>query len=196
MGLILIAGFALLATDTVALSQQQVLSTLSQCREIPQEQARLQCFDRLAAAVSATAAVGSVPTTTAITVSPQASSQAVVAQNSTESPVATPSAAVAATVATAPTDAVTPDPVANFGQEQRIVKTELAEMTSQVHSVKRDPFKKWIIVLANDQVWKQTDTVFLDLKAGDQVVIKRAALGSFMLGKAQVNSKIRVKRLN
>lgn len=192
MSLIVVAGFAFMAANSVAMSQQQVLNALAQCREIQHEQPRLQCFDRLAAAVTSTPAVDSIqPAPVAATIV-QSTAQPVATPSDIAAPVATPATAIA----TASTVAATPDPVANFGQEQRIVTAELAEITAQVHSVKRDQWKKWIITLSNDQVWKQTDTVYLDLKAGDQVVIKRAALGSFMLGKAQVNSKIRVKRLN
>ncbi len=192
MSLIVVAGFAFMAANSVAMSQQQVLNALAQCREIQHKQPRLQCFDRLAAAVTSTPAVDSIqPAPVAATIV-QSTAQPVATPSDIAAPVATPATAIA----TASTVAATPDPVANFGQEQRIVTAELAEITAQVHSVKRDQWKKWIITLSNDQVWKQTDTVYLDLKAGDQVVIKRAALGSFMLGKAQVNSKIRVKRLN
>jgi hypothetical protein len=180
MSLILVAGFALLTADSMTLSQPQLLQTIAQCREIQHEQQRLQCFDQLAATVASQAkSLNAHPT-------PEQSSS-----NQTTQRQAQPSHT--ANTSAASTDKVQPDPVADFGQEQRRL-TKLDELTAQIHSVKRDKLKKLVITLSNNQVWKQTDSAMLDLKTGDQIVIKRAALGSFLLGKANVNTKIRVKR--
>ncbi len=180
MSLIFVAGFALLTADTMALSQPQLMHAMAQCSEIQQQQQRLQCFDQLAATVAKPATSLNAPSVLQRSDSNQ----------STQLQAQTTQAASATATSTA---TLQPDPVADFGQEQRRL-TKLDELTAQIHSVKRDKLQKLVITLSNNQVWKQTDSARLDLKTGDQIVIKRAALGSFLLGKANVNTTIRVKR--
>lgn len=189
MNLILVAGFALLTADSMALSQPQLLQTIAQCREIQPQQQRLECFDQLAATVASQHSSLHTPTIR----ERSASSESTQLQTQTHQTInATVPTAAVATAATS-AEKAQPDPVADFGQEQRQL-AKLDELSAQIQSVKHDKLKRLVITLSNNQVWKQTDSVTLNLKAGDQVVIKRAAFGSFLLSKANLNTEIRVKR--
>jgi hypothetical protein len=59
---------------------------------------------------------------------------------------------------------------------------ELAATTAAVRTVRKLPTGYWLIGLDNDQVWQQTEldpNVFL--RPGDQVTIRRASMGSYLL---------------
>lgn len=92
-------------------------------------------------------------------------------------------------------------PVADdlFGLEQRVV-TEMRkqgedQLTSTISKVTMGPYKKFTITLANGQRWKQTDSQRLSLRINDIVVIRKAALGSFLLKKQGSKASRRVKRV-
>ncbi len=54
---------------------------------------------------------------------------------------------------------------------------------------------KFVVKLDNGQVWRQIDTGDLRLSEGDTVVIRKAALGSFMMQKSGSKRSNRVKRV-
>lgn len=87
------------------------------------------------------------------------------------------------------------DQVEEFGitkpKEDAIERIELV-----VTKVKKSPYGHLIMTFENGQKWRQTDSTRFRLKAGATVFIKKAALGSFMLGTPDRNSTIRVKRIN
>lgn len=56
-----------------------------------------------------------------------------------------------------------------------------ASIQSRVVRVREPPTGEALIELENGQVWRQSDTATLLLKAGDVVTISRGALGSFHL---------------
>ncbi|WOT04825.1 hypothetical protein [Shewanella youngdeokensis] len=64
-----------------------------------------------------------------------------------------------------------------------------------VSKVSKDPYGALKIEFDNGQIWKQTDSRSFKLKAKQEVFIKKAALGSYMLGTENRNTTIRVKRL-
>lgn len=73
---------------------------------------------------------------------------------------------------------------------------ELADnIVAKVLSIKKGPYKKYIITLDNSHVWKQTDSTRLRISVGDTVILERGALGSFFMGKEGKNRRLRVKRL-
>ena len=63
-----------------------------------------------------------------------------------------------------------------------------------VASVAADRFGKLRISLANGQVWEQVDSDRLQLKPGDAVRIRRAAMGSYLLSLRTGGRAIRVRR--
>lgn len=72
----------------------------------------------------------------------------------------------------------------------------LQDLTATIKSARLSAYGKWSIVLEDGAVWQQTDDVSLtkDPKAGSTIVIKTAALGSYM---AKVNDgrAFRIKRI-
>ena len=72
----------------------------------------------------------------------------------------------------------------------------VSQIESTIKDVRRGSYGRWIITLENGAVWAQTDDRNLPRwpKAGQPILIKRAAFGSF---KANINEQnaIRVERL-
>jgi hypothetical protein len=66
--------------------------------------------------------------------------------------------------------------------EPKPAQAELTTTTAAVKTVRRLPPGYLLIGLDNDQVWQQTEIDSrIWLKVGDQVTIRRAALGSYLL---------------
>ncbi|MFT4993068.1 MAG: hypothetical protein ACI965_000085 [Paraglaciecola sp.] len=84
----------------------------------------------------------------------------------------------------------------DFGMEHKN-KLENAQdkIYAQLTVINKDPYKKLLLTLDNGQRWKQTDSVFLRLRVGEQVYVERGALGSFFLSKDGKNRRLRVKRI-
>ena len=90
-----------------------------------------------------------------------------------------------------------------FGQDSKEVQRTVEEATgsesidslsAQITRLQQSGYDKVLITLDNGQVWQQTDTSSLRLRVGDDVMIERAALGSFMLKKKGNNRTMRVSR--
>ncbi|MGE6648732.1 hypothetical protein ACQKE0_05580 [Shewanella colwelliana] len=139
---------------------------------------RLVCYDNLAQSVKQVSPVTQVaaPVSKPAPVSSQAPTAAVVA-----TPV----------VATAPQSAED-----NFGKVYKEEKEEIDKLYLTVKSVSKDPRGTLKISFENGQVWKQNDSRRFKIKAGETVYIETGALGSFLLGRDDSNSTIRVKRLD
>jgi len=98
----------------------------------------------------------------------------------------------------------TPDARALFGKKpteaKRIIEKKLDlehidQITSAIINVKRTAYKKLQLTLENDQVWRQLDREPIFLRAGDDVLIRSAKLGSYLLSKQSGSGSIRVKRI-
>lgn len=84
----------------------------------------------------------------------------------------------------------------NFGMENKqSAKNLIEQIQAKVVKVKKGPYGDQIITLDNGQVWRQTDDTRLKLSEGHQVTIKRGMLGSFFIGKENVNRRMRAKRV-
>ncbi|RLV61363.1 hypothetical protein D5018_02490 [Parashewanella curva] len=70
----------------------------------------------------------------------------------------------------------------------------IAKLNLTVASVTKSHYGTLRIRFSNGQSWRQLDSRRFRLKRGDKVFIKKAALGSFLLGMDGRNSTIRVKR--
>jgi hypothetical protein len=177
--------------SVLALSVAQTASgadladALIDCRALPSAVARLDCYDQLADTQTAT--------------TNQATETGTVKR-------AAPAAAVAEAAATA-----TVEPMASTSQEAvfgkneaEILKsaqevtgtTEIDQMDARVLQVRKSATGKVVITLDNGQVWKQIDSSRLRLSGDDQITIRRASLGSFMLYKTGSKSLMRVKRIS
>jgi len=102
-------------------------------------------------------------------------------------------------------DAGLPAPEELFGldaqtNEQRL-RRELgiaapAVLEDTAAEVRRTADGKLDIRLASGQRWVQSDTLALKIAAGDTVVIRPAALGSYLLQRNGVGRSIRVRRVD
>ncbi|MDC2890077.1 hypothetical protein [Psychrosphaera algicola] len=84
-----------------------------------------------------------------------------------------------------------------FGLEhkQYLDEQSAEQITATVTKVKKTAYGHLKIYLDNGQIWKQTTTDRLKLKANEVIVIERAILGSFTLKKANSNNQYKIKRL-
>jgi hypothetical protein len=105
--------------------------------------------------------------------------------------------AVAAPAAAAPKPAAAAEPKSDtFGLERRQLKTEAEAVESRIDG----PFDGWgpksVIRLANGQAWMVIDgsSAVLRLKS-PKVLVRRAAMGSFMMEFEGSNETARVRRL-
>ena len=107
----------------------------------------------------------------------------------------------AAPLAAAPAPAAaatTPSAEEMFGRDteslRRATGVELDEITGTVAAVQTAYGGKIVLQLDNGQVWAQVDTTPIDLRTGEAIRIRRAALGSYLLSEVGHNRSIRVRR--
>ncbi len=83
----------------------------------------------------------------------------------------------------------------DFGLPPEPIDKTTKEVTSPVVAVSYSLRDKVTVILENDQVWRQTDSARLRVKAGDTVVVSKGMFGAHFLKKVDENRRIRVKRL-
>lgn len=163
----------------------KLADALIDCRALASAVARLDCYDQLADTQTAT--------------TNQATKTRTV-ERAAPAVAATEKAAAATMEATA--DA---SQEALFGKNEAEIQksareaagtTEIDQMAARVLEVRKSATGKAIITLDNGQVWKQIDSSRLRLSSDDQVSIRRASLGSFMLYKTGSKSLMRVKHIS
>jgi len=66
---------------------------------------------------------------------------------------------------------------------------------ARITGIKKSSTKKMTITLNNGQVWRQIDYSPIPLRNGDDIVIRSARLGSYLLQKHSGSGSIRVKRI-
>jgi len=193
--------------DGVELPQE-----LIDCRAMASTAARLDCYDQL---VDAQTASTNHPaeTGTAEKALPAAAAAEPAANVSQEAPFGKNAEKVlpaAAAVTTAATE--TKEPAANispedlFGKNQEEIRKsvqeatdtpEINEIEAKVSKLSKSVATGYVVItLDNGQVWKQIDSSKLRLSDNDQVTIRRASFGSFMLKKTGRNTTMRVKRIS
>jgi hypothetical protein len=156
---------ALLLSSCVPSPGLLAADDLATCAAIDDGQRRLACYDRLAGRPGDVSGPSVVP--------------------------ATPAAAAAAAGPDATAAPAATDPVADFGltaeakrrqDPERWDRERLSSIESRVVQVKHGHYDRFVLELENGQVWQQSETMpDVELRPGDTVTIKRAALGSFML---------------
>jgi len=140
------------------------------CSAIPSDDERLECYDVAAARDAPAAAVK-----------------------------AAPAAAVQATPAAAPV------PEQTFGKSAEDITAIIAEaagvedvdeISGSVISVTRDARGRFVLLLDSQQRWRQIGAERFKIKAGDEIVIRRAALSSFALQRRSGGRKVKVRRID
>lgn len=81
-----------------------------------------------------------------------------------------------------------------FGLENR-VEHKVDHIRSEIVTLKLPKVGSKTVTLENGQIWKLTNVDVFRAKVGDSVVIKRAALGSFLMNEVNSKRAYRVKRL-
>jgi hypothetical protein len=85
---------------------------------------------------------------------------------------------------------------AKFGDENKQRSEDLIQqIRATIVEVQKAPRGELVLTLDNGQVWRQSDSTRLRLRKGQVVIIKRAALGSFFIGKKNTNRLMRAKRV-
>ena len=144
------------------------------CSAIPSDDERLECYD-VAAARDAPAAAAAAAVKAA------------------------PAAAVQATPAAAPV------PEQTFGKSAEDITAIIAEaagvedvdeISGSVISVTRDARGRFVLLLDSQQRWRQIGAERFKIKAGDEIVIRRAALSSFALQRRSGGRKVKVRRID
>ncbi|RVU39929.1 hypothetical protein EOE67_08440 [Rheinheimera riviphila] len=156
-------------------SSVDLKTQLQSCQQISDEEQRLSCFDQIVSQLDNPVQQQAVATTT---VNP------VVTTTATKTPVIQPPQAT-------PKQEI----AAEFGLKKPRPDAEIEEISSVVKTVAQDLRKKLLITLENGQQWRQLDQEYLNIQAGDRCVVKRGAIGSFLLGIEGTKKKIRVRRV-
>ncbi len=98
-----------------------------------------------------------------------------------------------------------PETEALFGKSQaeskRIIEESLDVKTpdkimARINAIKKSTTRQMTMTLSNGQVWRQIDHSPLPLRTGDEIIIRAARLGSYLLQKQSGSGSIRVKRMN
>jgi hypothetical protein len=184
----LLVGMGFVGSATAA---DALPPSLRACMKEPDATRRLACFDRESAVLTGENA----PVAHQVEAAPAR-------------PAAPPPAApVASAAATAGAAAATPQSTTDkFGYKGSIAREELDKkketeeasgaLTAKVAEVMALPNGGLRVTLDNGQVWQQkTADRGMHIKVGDQVTIKHATLGSFLLTSDTVNGSMRVSRV-
>jgi len=184
----------LLCLASLSANSADLASQLLECQKFKDENQRLACFDQISNPKPTVTAPVSLPPPPEVMapVSPPAPAAPVTATP------AQPAAPVRVTELSSKPTAVTEQVKAeDFGAEQlkQPEPVEAAELSSKVVKIEKDARKKLILHLANGQQWLQLEVEYFYVKPGDTAIIRRAALGSFLLGTDRVSKTIRVRRV-
>ena len=184
----------LLLTVSFNVFSHNVTEQMRQCSLQQNALKRLVCFDIISQNLtpSAKTSVASEQTTVA-SVEPQKQ----VMETATPVAVAPPKKSIVTTASVQPPQQSisAKSSTEDFGLKRNARFEESGDsIVANVHSVRKNPFKKYIITLDNGQVWKQFDSTSLRITVGETVIIKRGTLGAFFLGKDGVHKRLRVKR--
>ncbi|MGL5359157.1 MAG: hypothetical protein ACRDBI_05490 [Shewanella sp.] len=197
MRLTLLVAASLLASAQASASLEQ---SLRQCAVIADASARLSCYDKLEASLQHRASTAEAHTQVQTQAPIESATQAL-----GEAPSATLTQAQFQAHAQSQTQAQSqshaqPQAQAqredSFGMEAKRSQDESVDKIElEVSAISEDAYGALKVAFTNGQVWKQTEGRQYPLKPGERVFIQKAAFGSFLMGSAQRNAKVRVKRL-
>lgn len=181
---LLVPAFILILTTTQVASGAELPQELLNCRAMPTDAARLDCYDQLVDAhtgsTSQSAKTDSVVQLEPVAVAPAATTAA---------------AGSVGDISQEELFGKNPEEVRQSVQEATGTK-EIDRIEARVTEVLLLATGKVIIILDNGQVWKQKDRSKLRLSGDEQVIIRRASFGSFLLTKVGSKTPMRVKRIS
>lgn len=154
-----------LAASAPASSQLAPVEEFLGCREVESERLRLECYDGIADRLMAEASV--TPAALEASKNPEA------AETESENLFGKSAEGTSAIIA---------------GVE------EVDEVVARVTRVVKDGRGRLVLVLDNQQRWRQVSSERFRIKVGDEVVIRDAAMGSFVLQQRSGGRKIKVRR--
>jgi hypothetical protein len=181
--------------------------SLRMCMSEQQDSRRLECFDRETARLAQGTERGmesARPATYAFPAAPAAVTAAAPAAPAAAAPAATVATAAAAPVA--PSRAVEPTLEEKFGyrgnlaranlDQQKAAEANFEELTAIITRLSTQPRGEIVVTLDNGQVWTQKSSDRpLRLAVGEQVSIRKATLGSYLLSSANSRGAMRVIRV-
>ncbi|MBN1831333.1 MAG: hypothetical protein JW896_04410 [Deltaproteobacteria bacterium] len=173
-----------LSIFAVSFSGQAATLSLESCAAIEDPAERLACYDTLA---------GRLPAATA-----KASGTALSAVDPVAPKADVMDPAAPSVMPTVPGVEPTPYAEAIFGLEHKQKSEEEPpdELRLKWTKKEKDFYGKWVIILENGQVWRQTDSTRFSFKNSEQrVIISRGLFDSFFLGEPEGYRRIRVKRV-
>ena len=184
---IILLGGVLAAPTAQIAHGAELPQELIDCRAIASAVARLDCYDQLVDTQAAAKPAEAVKTE-----APPPAAKVV------------PEEPAAAVTPEEPAEEISPE--ALFGKNETAIRKSVQEVTGakEIESIQAKISKLQksaatgyvVITLDNGQVWKQIDNSRLRLSNDDDVTIRRAALGSFMLFKSGKKTMMRVKRIS
>lgn len=181
-----ICAALLLLTPAAFATSVDLKTQLQSCQQISDEEQRLSCFDQIVTQLNnRSEAVPVAESSGNLT----ALEPTRVTETNTVTAAVTQQAVATTAVGTAPS---VKD---EFGLKKPDPVDELQEISSLVKSTALDKRKKFLITLENGQQWQQIDQGYIRVKAGDRCIVKRGAIGSFLLGVEGITKTIRVRRV-
>lgn len=179
-------------------SAEEVPTSLGDCKEINDAEARLACYDSIA-----NAPAPQIPEL-APAPAPSAPESSAPATPITSTVAPSPSTTSALPPAVEQPPEAPANPEATFGSENlkknRKEKEKVDRITSPIVDIKANPYGKLTITLANGQVWKQLKgdgkTVRIPRKERDYTAtVRRGAIGSYFLRIEELNKAVKVRRV-
>ncbi len=179
---------------------------MGRCAAITSPEARLSCYDKLALGLANAAPTRAAPAPAPAPAPAAAPALSAAAPPREAPPVTAPGALSAAPGASAvapsrePAPAAAPDSAAaaqNFGlssAQAHVAPQGPQSIEAHVAQVGVDRGLRSYVVLDNGQTWLSTDGG-MELNSGEQVTIKHAALGSFMLISTASKHSYHVRRI-
>jgi len=83
----------------------------------------------------------------------------------------------------------------NFGlSKEELIKETTDKITATIKEVSKKKRGRYLLTLANDQVWATMESKRLLLREGDQVEIRKGALDSYVLISKQRGVRVKVRR--
>lgn len=151
------------------------------CAAVVSDSERLACYDGLADRLGEAAAVAKARKQAAAEAAAKAAA----------------GAALAAEQAAAAAEA---RKVERFGAEstgnrEALDDGKLNELSAKAVEIFTDKYGMYRLMLDNGQLWKQVDGKLLTVRRGDEITVKRAALGSYRLKVERQGRSVTAKRL-